>query len=100
MDKFKPDQNIDDHKRNSKFYEKIGSTIISAIFVYLFWYYAEDVEKDNLCWVTEDSNVPTATSVDGSYNVNGKFQTMFELYAWATLLDALREFLAALFFKF
>ena len=25
---------------------------------------------------------------------------MFNLYAWATILDALREFLAALFFKF
>ena len=73
MDKFQPDKNLDEHKRNTKFYEKLGSTIISGIFVYLFFYYAQDVERDNQCWVTSESNVPTFVEVDGSYNVNEKF---------------------------
>jgi hypothetical protein len=100
MDKFKPDHNVDEQKRKSKFVEKIGSTIISLIFVYLFWYWAQKVEKNNECYVISGSNVPVAAGTADSYNVNQKFQVMFNLYAWATILDAVREFLAALFFKF
>lgn len=58
MDKFKPDNNMDESKKRAKFFEKIGSTIISGLFVALFWYYATKVEVNNKCF-TENNGVNT-----------------------------------------
>ena len=66
MDKFKPDHNLDHHKRQAKFMEKIGSTIISGLFVWLFWYYAEKVEKDVKCYAIAGSNVPVESTQLGA----------------------------------
>ena len=99
MDKYYSEQNLDEHKKKQKFYEKIGSTLISGIFIWLFWYYANDVEHGMTCWAVDGSNVPVKADTPDAHEVNGRFQTLLDLYAWCTILDAVRELLAAIYFK-
>ena len=64
MEKFQPSPDLDHQKRKAKVIEKIGSTIVSVLFVWLFWHFAENVEKPNTCYVQEGNNVPSKTPLE------------------------------------
>jgi len=65
-------------------------------------YYATKIEVNNKCFtINNGTNTPVnpndfPTSIDS----NRSFQTLLWLYAWSTIIDALREFFGVLLYKF
>ena len=67
MDKFQPDSSLDESQRHAKFLEKIGSTIFTALFIALFWYYARGVENGDVCYANSTSDVVVLATAEGAF---------------------------------
>lgn len=69
MDNYKSSNDFGKMQRNVKFIEKIGSAIIAGVFCWFFWYYAKNVEVNNICFASKTSNVPVQEGTIDSIDV-------------------------------
>ena len=66
-------EKLDYNQRQAKFYEKIGSTTFSFIFLALFWVYAKKIEYGETCYASKTSESVVLPSAAGAEEVNAGF---------------------------
>ena len=100
MDRVKPPLDLDPVIAEQRMYEKIGSTIINAIFFLLFLYYTLFVDTEIECWATKDSDYRVTSDTADATAVHSNFQALFVLYSVTICLEGCREFLNFLYYKY
>ena len=81
-----------------KISEKLVSAFIAGGWVWLFQYYLNYVEQNNVCYSVIDSSLSVEPQTLGAENVNINFEFLFKIYAWCTIVDVARELCGALWY--